>query len=105
MNKVCQRHFRVISFKEINKLQVVTSQAQIIGEIKEIKIDKTTWQVKYLDVKLTGDAAASLGMKKRFGSSAICIPTSMIKAIAHVITISKSLEELEESIEIKECRD
>jgi len=95
----------MLNFREISKLQVVTSGAHIIGEVKEIKIDPTNWQVKYLDVKLTGDAAESLGMKKRFRSSAICIPTSMIQAVAHVVTISKSLKELEESQEITECKD
>jgi len=58
-----------------------------------------------LNVKLTGDAAESLRMKKRFRSSKICIPVGMVQAVAHVVTISKSIEELEHSQEIEECKD
>ncbi len=85
-------------------LQVVTSGAHIIGEVKGAKIDTATWAIKYLNVKLTGDAAESLGMKKRFGSSKICLPVSMIQAVAHVITISRTISELESSQEITECK-
>ena len=83
-------------------LQVVTSGAHIIGEVKGAKIDTATWAIKYLNVKLTGDAAESLGMKKRFRSSKICLPVSMIQAVAHVITISRTISELESSQEITE---
>jgi hypothetical protein len=55
-------------------------------------------------VKLTGEAAENLGMKKRFGSSKICLPVSMVQAVAHVVTISRSLAELESSQEITECK-
>jgi len=86
-------------------LQVVTSGAQIIGEVKGAKVDTATWMVKFLNVKLTGEAAESLGMKKRFRSSKICIPVSMVQAVAHMVTISRSVAELESSQEISECKD
>jgi sporulation protein YlmC with PRC-barrel domain len=95
----------LINFEEIMGLQVVTSGAYIIGEVKGAKIDTVTWEIKFLNVKLTGGAAESLGMKKRFRSSIICIPVIMIVAIGHVVTISRSLEELESSQEIAECKD
>ncbi len=94
-----------INFEEIIGLQVVTSGAKILGEVKGVKIDTATWEVKFLNVKLTGEAAESLGMKKRFGSSKICIPVSMVQAVAHVVTISRSMEELESSQEITECKE
>lgn len=95
----------MINFEEIIGLQVVTSGARIIGEVKGAKIDAATWEIKFLNVKLTGDAAESFGMKKRFRSSTICIPVNMVKAVAHVVTISRSMEELENSQEIAECKD
>ena len=94
----------MINFEEITGLQVVTSGAHIIGEVKGAKIATATWMVKYLNVKLTGDAAERFGMKKRFGSSTICIPVSMVQAVAHVVTISRTIEELENSQEITECK-
>ena len=92
-------------FEEIIGLKVVTSGAHILGEVKGARIDTDTWTVKFLNVKLTGDAAESLRMKKRFRSSKICIPVGMVQAVAHVVTISKSIEELEHSQEIEECKD
>jgi len=94
----------LIDIEEIMGLQVVTSGAHIIGEVKGVKIDTATWEIKYLNVKLTGEAAENLGMKKRFGSSKICLPVSMVQAVAHVVTISRSLAELESSQEITECK-
>jgi sporulation protein YlmC with PRC-barrel domain len=95
----------VINFEELIGLQVVTSGAHILGEVKGAKIDTATWTIKFLNVKLSGDAAESLGMKKRFRSSMICLPVSMVQAVAHVVTISKSLEDLENSQEISECKN
>ena len=95
----------MINFEEIIGLQVVTSEAHILGEVKGAKIDTETWAIKYLNVKLTGEAAESLGMKKRFRSSKICIPVDMVQAVANVVTISRSMEELESSQEITECKE
>ncbi len=95
----------MINFEDIIGLQVVTSGARIIGEVKGAKVDTSTWQIKFLNVKLTGDAAESLGMKKRFRSSKVCIPVGMIQAAAHVVTVARTLEELETSQEISECKE
>ena len=95
----------MINFEEIVGLQVVTSGAKIIGEVKGAKIDTATWVIQFLNVTLTGDAAESLGMKKRFRSSKICIPVGMVKAVGQLVTISRSIEELESSQEIAECTD
>jgi sporulation protein YlmC with PRC-barrel domain len=93
------------NIEEIMGLQVVTSGARIIGEVKGAKFDDSTWMIKFLNVKLTGEAAESLGMKKRFRSSKICLPVSMVQAVEHVVTISRSMEELESSQEISECKE
>jgi sporulation protein YlmC with PRC-barrel domain len=95
----------MINFEEIIGLKVVTSEAHIIGEVKGAKIDTATWSIKFLNVKLTGDAAESLGLKKRFRSSKICIPVGMVQAVAHVVTVTRTVEELENSQEIVECKD
>ena len=42
----------VINFEDIVGLQVVTSGAHILGEVKGVKIDTTNWEVKFLNVKL-----------------------------------------------------
>jgi sporulation protein YlmC with PRC-barrel domain len=54
----------MINVEDMMGLDVVTSGARIIGQVKGAKIDTTTWDIKFLNVKLTGEAAESLGMKK-----------------------------------------
>ncbi len=95
----------MINFEELVGLDIVTSEARIIGKIKGAKVDTANWEIKFLNVRLTGEAAESLGMKKRFRSCQICIPVGMVIAVAHVVTISRSLSELESSQEIAECKD
>jgi len=86
-------------------LQVVTSDAHILGVVKGARIDTTTWTVRYLNVKLADAAANRLGMKKRFGSPTISIPVSMIQAVAEMIAVSKSLGELEKAKEVVEYKE
>jgi sporulation protein YlmC with PRC-barrel domain len=95
----------LINFEEVLGLQVVTSGAKVVGEVVGAKIDTAIWAIRFLNVKLTGDAAESLGVKKRFRSSKICIPVSMVRAVADVVTVSLTVEEMENSQQIAECKD
>jgi sporulation protein YlmC with PRC-barrel domain len=95
----------LINFEKIIGLQVITSGAHILGEVKGAKIDTKSWEIKCLNVKLTDAAANMLGMKKRFGSITISVPVSLVQAVAGVITLTKSLEELESGKEIEESKE
>ena len=95
----------MINIDKIVGLQVITSGAHILGEVKGATVDTKTWEIKYLNVKLSDKAAESLGMKKRFGSSVISVPVGMVLAVAHVVTLDKSLEDLEKSPDVKESKD
>jgi sporulation protein YlmC with PRC-barrel domain len=95
----------VITFEKLIGMKVITSGAHILGEVKGGKIDTKSWEVKLLQVKLAGSSADKLGVKKRFGSSNIGIPVSFIQAIGEVITIAKSLEELENAHQITAFKD
>ena len=95
----------MINFEKMIGLQVVTSGAHILGEVKGAKIDTKTWEVKFLNVKLSDKAADRLGMKKRFRSSQISIPITMVKAVAELVTIDKSMEELENAKDIVEFKE
>ena len=44
-------------------------------------------------------------MKKRFGSITISVPVSLVQAVAGVITLTKSMEELESGKEIEESKE
>jgi sporulation protein YlmC with PRC-barrel domain len=95
----------LINFEKIIGLQVITSGAHILGEVKGAKIDTKTWEIKFLNVKLSDEAANKLGMKKRIGSKTISIPVNLVQAVAGVITLTKSLQELESDREIQESKE
>jgi sporulation protein YlmC with PRC-barrel domain len=95
----------LINFEKIIGLQVITSGAHILGEVKGAKIDTKTWEIKFLNVKLSDEAANKLGMKNRIGSKTISIPVNLVQAVAGVITLTKSLQELESDREIQESKE
>ena len=95
----------MINFDKIVGLQVITSGAHILGEVKGARIDTKTWEIKYLNIKLADEASNRLGKKKRFGSPTISIPVSLVQAVAGVITLNKSLDELESEKDIAEYKE
>ena len=95
----------LINFEKIIGLKVITTDAHTLGEVKGARVDTTTWEIKYLNVKLADNAANRLGMKKRFGSSTISLPVSIVQAVSECVTIAKSLEQLEKAKEIVEYKE
>ena len=95
----------LISFEKLVGLQVITSAAEILGEVKGANIDTKSWQITELLVKLSNMAAEELNMKKRLGSSVVSIPVSVVQAVSHVVSLSKSVKDLENSREIIEYKE
>ena len=93
-----------ISLENLIGKQVIGIGGFVIGEVAGAAIEKETWNVPMLHVKLSDNAAVDLGFKKRFRSSKVCIPTDMVQAVGDVVTISPSLEELSQSKKIVECK-
>lgn len=95
----------MITFEKLIGLQVITSAAEILGEVRGGNIDTKTWQVMELHLKLSNLVSDELNMKKRLGTSVVSIPVSAIQAIGHVISLNKSLKDLENSREILEYKE
>ena len=95
----------MINSEKMVGLQVITADAHVLGEVKGARIDTKAWEVKYLNIKLSDKAADRLGMKKRFGSSTISIPVSLIQAFGELVAISKTMEGLETAKEIVEYKE
>lgn len=95
----------MISFENLIGYKVLTSEAFSLGIVKGALVDTEKWTITYLHVKINDEAATRLGFKKRFRSSTICLPVSMVKAIGDYVTIGRSLDELGESQEITECNE
>lgn len=95
----------MVSFEKLVGMQIISSKAHVLGELSGIEIKTENWQITHLHVKLDNEAAVKLGVKKRFRSSKICIPISIVKAVGELITIDASFEDLQNSYEITECKD
>jgi sporulation protein YlmC with PRC-barrel domain len=95
----------LVSVESLVGKKVITAKAYILGEVKGAEADVNNWRITHLQVKLTDKAATDLGFKKRFRSSTICMPVSLISAVGEVVTIEKSLDELSKTFDIVECKE
>jgi sporulation protein YlmC with PRC-barrel domain len=84
---------------------VIGTGGTVIGEVKGAEVDTSTWQVTHLQVKLSSAASETLGFKKRFGSSSVCLPIALVSAVGDVVTIGSDLTELSQNALIKGCPD
>jgi len=93
---------------DVDKLKgkkVIGGKAYALGEVNGAEVDTEKWKVTHLRVKLTDEAATELGFKKRFRSSIVCMPVTLVAAVGDVITIDKSIQELKNTIDIVECKE
>ena len=97
--------FVLVSIDKLVGKKVITARAYILGEVNGAEADVENWRITHLKVKLTDKAATDLGFKKRFRSSTVCMPITLIKAVWEVVTIDKSLEELSRTFDIVECKE
>jgi sporulation protein YlmC with PRC-barrel domain len=94
----------LISVDSIIGLNVVGSYGIIVGVIKSAEIDAEKWQVTHIQVKLSSQASEDLGFKKRFKSSVVCVPVSLVTSVGDVILLGRNIKELSENKEIYECK-
>ena len=97
--------FLVVGIDKLVGMKVITAKAYILGEVKGAEVDVDNWRITHLQVKLTDRAAIDLGFKKRFRSSTVCMPITLINEVGEVVTIDKSLEELSRIVEVVECKE
>ena len=95
----------MVSVDELICKKVITARAYILGDVQGAEVDVDNWRITHLQVKLSDKASTDLGFKKRFRSSTVCMPVTLIKAVGEVVTIDKSLEELSRTRDIVECRE
>ena len=93
----------MVSIDKLSGKNVIGAGGSILGEVKGAEVNTSTWQVTHLQVKLSDQASEDLGFKKRFRSSIVCMPVSLVSAVGDVVTVGKSLNELSQNPEISEC--
>jgi sporulation protein YlmC with PRC-barrel domain len=94
-----------VNSEKLKGMKVTTSKAYILGEVKGFEVDTENWRVTDLHVKLTDEASTQLGFKRRFRSSTVCMSINLINAVGDLVTIDKSLDELERSSDVKACKN
>ncbi len=91
---------------ELQGKKVVGTRAKIIGTILDIEFDPSKWKVMNLHVELTDEAIETLSYKKpRFGRVDILLSVKAVKAVADIVSLRKSLEELKDFITPQEPND
>jgi sporulation protein YlmC with PRC-barrel domain len=94
----------LVSFKDLSDKFVICAGGFDLGQINGVEIKVDTWQVTHLQVKLSKSASEDLGFKKRFRSSTVCLPVSLVSKVGDNILLNKALEELARNPEITECK-
>jgi sporulation protein YlmC with PRC-barrel domain len=94
-----------VSFDKLSGKYVICAGGFDLGEINGIEINTDTWQVSHLHVKLSKAASEDLGFKKRFRSSTVCVPISLVANLGDNVLLNKSLDDLTKHPEIHECRE
>jgi sporulation protein YlmC with PRC-barrel domain len=92
----------LISFDSLTGRNIIGSDGLNIGEVKNAEIDTAKWQITCIIAKLSGKASENLGFKKRFKSSVVCIPVSLVTSVGDVILLGKNMSQLASSTEIYE---
>ena len=93
----------MVSFEKLLNKFVICAGGFDLGNINGLEINTSTWQVTHLHVKLSSPAAEDLGFKKRFRTSTVCLPITLVATIGDNILLNKSLDELSRHPEISEC--
>ena len=94
-----------MSFDKISGKYVICAGGFDLGAINGYEMDTDSWKVTHLHVKLSKAASEDLGFKKRFGTSTVCVPVSLVASVGDNILLNKSLDELSRDPEISECME
>ena len=92
-----------MTFDQLSGKYVICAGGFDLGQINGLEMDTESWKVTHLHVKLSKPASEDLGFKKRFRSSTVCMPISLVASVGDNVLLNKSLDELSRHPEISEC--
>jgi sporulation protein YlmC with PRC-barrel domain len=95
----------LVDFEKLIGMYVICAGGFDLGNVNGIEINTLNWNVTHLRVKLSKSASEDLGFKKRFRSSTVCLPLSLVAQAGDNILLNKSIDELSRHPEISECRE
>ncbi len=94
-----------MTYEKLTGMYVICAGGFDLGNVNGIEINTIDWNVTHLHVKLSKPASEDLGFKKRFRSSTVCLPMSLVAQTGDNILLNKSIDELSRHPEISECKE
>jgi sporulation protein YlmC with PRC-barrel domain len=92
----------VLKVANLNGKKVITSEAQVLGEVGGAEIEIIEWKVTHLYISLTKEVTEKFNFKKPLlGSVTVCLPVTAIKAVGDVITLDQTMKNLKFMPEFK----
>jgi sporulation protein YlmC with PRC-barrel domain len=88
----------MINIDELLGKTVIGAAGNYIGEVNNVDIEPSTWEITHLHVKLSDKAAKEFGLKKTLKSSNVRLPTSVVSNIGVIITLNRSLTDLKNTL-------
>ena len=84
------------SFEEtLRGKHVIAADGQTIGEVTDLLLDCGRWQVQSLHLKLTSDAADTLGVERgRFHAGTVDVPINAIQSVGDTVILKVPTKEL-----------
>jgi sporulation protein YlmC with PRC-barrel domain len=80
---------------DLNGKDVIAAGAVNLGTVSGIAFDPSTWDVTHVLIKLSEKSIETFGYQKRMlGGVAVRLPTGAIDAVADVVALNKSVDEL-----------
>lgn len=80
--------------RELIDREVVGQQGKLIGKVKDVILDPSSWQIKDIEIQLDSNVAKDYNMKHTFGKTVISLKTSYIQGVGDKIIVRYTSDEL-----------
>ena len=80
---------------DLNGKDVIAAGAVNVGTVSGIAFEPSTWDVTHIIIKLSEKSIETFGYQKRMlGGVEVRLPTDAVDAVADVIALNRSVDEL-----------
>ena len=79
---------------EIIGREVISSQGEKLGRVRDVQFDERGWSVLALGVELEKDVADRYDLKRRFRKTEVVIEVKQIQAVGDKVILTGSSKEL-----------
>jgi sporulation protein YlmC with PRC-barrel domain len=75
-------------------MEVVGNNGWLIGKVKDVIFNETTWQIDALDVKLEAKIAKEFDMKRRFRSTHVRLNVANVQGTGDRVSLKTTKQDL-----------